>query len=574
MRLSLCVAACLFLVATALPSPLFAQAAPSQGDIDAQQTRVSELESEAGRIAGELRETAGTTNVRQAINDVRTKMNELKARDDALEAAITQTGATEEEIKKLAEGAANATVVGVGDVAQEGAEKAAEVEALKRLSKGGGRVLGVAGAAIDVLEYGGKWYYRWRTVRSLRADERATRAHLRVFYQILLAVRTEYNQNLAKLRRLEELRARDRANFAALAGERQKLNDMKAGRNPSRDTDAAGDAALQREEDAYLRDHPRGSIRLSDPKGKRPTRRQGVTLSGAFMPGDWDGPRPIYIGTENALQDQFFAVEDLETGDEFTGADVHVAIGLDDGLAVLVGATRHEIAFHGARDRFDPLGQKLLLPGVNTPGTALGSGVAEGTPGGRNVVENLSYSYDGDMSTFYAMLAHDYDIDEFDLIAYAGLAYSFGDQAQFLSGEIPGYGPAFDFEYATRFDVAVVRGVVGGRATVTPFDSAPWLHLNAGANASLNHADADGLDWLAFNGGVELRRIGEDEFTFGWSAGFGVEADVGPATLFANYRHVEDDTTPVAVRHDDGPSRVEFERSTSRVVMIGLRAAL
>jgi hypothetical protein len=81
---------------------------------------------------------------------------------------------------------------------------------------------------------------------------------------------------------------------------------------------------------------------------------------------------------------------------------------------------------------------------------------------------------------------------------------------------------------------------------VEPFPSLPQLRFNAGAAAFLNFADTTGHDLLDLNGAIEQREIGKSLVTFGAAAGVGAELDLGAVTLFASYRYVYDETTPIA----------------------------
>lgn len=296
-----------------------------------------------------------------------------------------------------------------------------------------------------------------------------------------------------------------------------------------------------------------------------------VSVAPAVLFGTWRGPRPTYLGFENAALVQRFRVEDLETDDSFTGADLHLTAALGRGLAVHIGVNGYDLKFRGARETIDPLGEDLLFPGVTSAGFALGAGVPEGTPGGFNVVEGLRYSYDADSTTIYAALSRSYDCAPFNLIGYGGIGYTSADQRQRLEGLIPGFGPDFDFSYDTRFGTETTRGILGGRVTAAPIPKYEQLRLNAGFTAFLNYVDVDGSDALNLDGTLEQLDVGQDEFTFGWAAGIGAEWDVGAVTLFANYRYVDDDTVPIAVREDAGPSHAEIERAQAHTGMLGAR---
>lgn len=295
-----------------------------------------------------------------------------------------------------------------------------------------------------------------------------------------------------------------------------------------------------------------------------------VAVAPALTFGAWEGPRPVYLGFENALLVQRFHVEDIETDDKFTGFDFHVAANINDRLALHVGVNTYGLSFSGARETIDPLGQDLLFPGVTSAGYALGAGVPEGTPGGFNVVDRLSYSYRADNTTLYAALAHAYDCGPVNLIGYGGIAHTFGDQHQRLEGDIPGYG--FGFAYDTEFRTEVTRGMIGGRATTAPFAGMPQFRVNAGLTAFLNFADTEGVDELQLGGIFEQLDLGKNEVTFGWAAGVGAEWEIGATTLFANYRYMDDDVVPIAVREDNATnSHAEFERAQAHVGMLGAR---
>ncbi|HAH10006.1 MAG TPA: hypothetical protein DCL54_12055 [Alphaproteobacteria bacterium] len=535
--------------------------APSRAEIDAQQARVNQLESESAQIGQEARDLAGTRNLTQKINEANNTINQLRVDSDKLEEAVKQAGATQDELKAVREGAESGEIIGASDVAEEGAEKALEKAAGKVVGAVSRRVISVVGIVFDVLEYGGKFYYRRRTVNSLEENEQLNDATRRELIGLWSAVIKQTNDLIAKKKAMEDLRERDRDNFRQLATERQKLDQMKAARNTPRDTDAAGDAVLQAEEDAERAKRRKLSVRPSN-----------ISLSGAYMFGEWQGPRPIYIGTENNLQVQFFGVEGLETDDNFDGFDGHVAFGVDEGSAVILGAMHNTVSFGSAREEFDPLGQRLLLPGVETPGLALGSGVAEGTAGGFNVVRNLHYRFEADQTTAYGAFVRTYDGADGTFALYGGLSFTQGSQTQSLTGDIPGYGAAFSFRYDTDLDINATRAILGARVTLEPFDDAPWFHVNAGVTLAGGFAHADGPDRRIVNNTTETLDLDRNETVFGVSVGAGLEADVcESATLFANYRYGEDTLTPIVTRHDDGPSRLDFERAVTHTVMLGVR---
>lgn len=301
-----------------------------------------------------------------------------------------------------------------------------------------------------------------------------------------------------------------------------------------------------------------------------PTDQSGAYLAvaPAVIFGNWRGPEQVNTGLENSLAQQTFGSEGQKRSDTFAGVDLHITAGLSARSAVHLGVNTYDLSFSGARDLIDPLGQLLLFPGVNSAGFTLAGFVPEGTPGGLNVVDRLLYTYNSDSTTFYGAYSLACDHGPYSLIGYAGVAHTISNQQQRLEGLIPGYG--FGFAYDTEFDTDVTRAMAGGRV-VRGLELVPGLSVNAGATVFANFADTNGRDSLLLDGIFEERDIGKNEVTFGWSAGLGAELDIGAATLFANYRYFDDDTTPVAVRHDAGPSRAEFERSQAHIGIVGVR---
>jgi hypothetical protein len=114
--------------------------------------------------------------------------------------------------------------------------------------------------------------------------------------------------------------------------------------------------------------------------------------------------------------------------------------------------------------------------------------------------------------------------------------------------------------------------MIGGRATTAPFAGMPQFRVNAGLTAFLNFADTEGVDELQLGGIFEQLDLGKNEFTFGWAAGVGAEWEIGATTLFANYRYMDDDVVPIAVREDNATnSHAEFERAQAHIGMLGAR---
>lgn len=306
---------------------------------------------------------------------------------------------------------------------------------------------------------------------------------------------------------------------------------------------------------------PKQAMSMGAPVPTAPANDPEVSLAPSLFFGDWRGPQFTYLGFENGLAVQTFRVEGLKRSDDFTGFDLHAAATLSKAGAFHFGFNTYDVSFDFQRDELDPLGQRLLFPGVTTPGFFLNPFVPEGTPGGLNVVENLRYAFNQENTTLYGAYAHGCEHGDFTLIGYGGLALSRTHQRQMLTGAVPGFALAFDYD--TRFDVDAVRATLGVR-TVYGVPQVPRLSLYAGATVFANFLDAEGRDSLQLGGTFQELDIGKSETTFSWSLGLGGEYKLSETfTLFGEARYFDDDVTPIAVREDDGASHAEFARSKS-----------
>jgi hypothetical protein len=67
--------------------------------------------------------------------------------------------------------------------------------------------------------------------------------------------------------------------------------------------------------------------------------------------------------------------------------------------------------------------------------------------------------------------------------------------------------------------------------------------------------------------------LSNSDTTFGYSLGAGIVQHIDDAAMdiYLAYRHYSDETTPVVVRHDGGPSHLTYENSEFDVIVVGAR---
>lgn len=251
-----------------------------QADTPVTSPRLTELESEWMVVRSESEELGGSPSPRTAINNVKTQMNIRDGNIQQMENIAKEFGATAEALEEIRKEVADASIVGLGDVAQEGGEKVGETAVKRACTKYGAKVaarsLGWISLIGDVVEYGGKIVIREMNKSSIREMLRNTRLQLTNIYELLSKLREDQAADRATVRRLEELKTREDQLFDQMAHERERLRlaAERAGpatRHAVRDrvTDPEGD----REE---MRKDLEERIKLVEPA---PPRRRGVWLS-------------------------------------------------------------------------------------------------------------------------------------------------------------------------------------------------------------------------------------------------------------------------------------------------------
>jgi hypothetical protein len=306
----------------------------------------------------------------------------------------------------------------------------------------------------------------------------------------------------------------------------------------------------------------------------------GLNANVAF--GEQHLPTFVYLGFENALLEQTFAVENLDDDVDFTAFGGDLAFTVDPIIGVVgsqaffaFGFNTFDVDGSTFRSEIDPLGRDLLLAFTITPGISLGSGVPEGTPGGANVVTDFAYRYDADQFSLYAKYGERWECWDGVFTGYAGLAYTNLDQRQFAGGDVPGF--LSSFAYDTNLEVDTWRIVAGLRYERPLWDNSLGnLSVFGDAMGSINFVDGQGRDSVTVSGFLnfsEAVNVSKSDTTFGYSLGVGLVQHIDEAAMdvYLAYRHYGDETTPVVVRHDDGPSHLTFETSEFDVIVAGAR---
>ena len=267
MKLQLLAAASLAIVATA--------SASSQAPNVAGQTppptseHLQNMESEMINIRAESEQLGGQPTPGGSLNNVQTRINELDQAIERTEGVAEEVGASAEDLNRLREQYGDTTIFGLSDaveeVGEQGVEKVGEYCLTRWCSKLAGKALGWVALAGDVVEYGGKFIIREINEERLRDLVRSERVKLSDLYELLRTMRCEQSAERAKVRRLEQLRARERFLFREIAAERQRI-----AQRPRRQ---ASRAAVQRRETDYPGDLEEWEKHKANP----PTRRLEVT---------------------------------------------------------------------------------------------------------------------------------------------------------------------------------------------------------------------------------------------------------------------------------------------------------
>ncbi|MFH1277490.1 MAG: hypothetical protein ABIK65_03815 [Candidatus Eisenbacteria bacterium] len=300
----------------------------------------------------------------------------------------------------------------------------------------------------------------------------------------------------------------------------------------------------------------------------------GLEFAPAMVFGHQSLPDFVYLGLENSMDVKTFGVEHLDDGDGFVGFEGEGAFRFGKGLrsTVRIGFRTFVVEIEGEEESVDPMGEKLLIPFVNTPGVALGTNVAEGTAGGANVVTGLGYAFRGENTAIQATYEYTRSAGPGEWTGTAGFGRTWISQTQSLAGKITGFG--IDFDYETSIDVHVNRVIFGAGYTY-PVPSLPALSINGSLTGFLNFANAEGTDRVDLSGAQtisESRDLSRDETTGGVAVRFGSGYEWADGKLvFVHYTRFHDKTTPVVSREGDGPSEIRFDASDYDFFIVGVK---
>ena len=241
-----------FQLLAAVSLAILATSASSQAPNTAGQTppptseHLQNMESEMINIRAESEQLGGQPTPGASINKVQTRVNELDEVTGRLETVAEELGASTEDLDRLRQEVGDASIIGWKDVGEEirdeGVEKGVEYCLTRGCFKIATRALWWVSKIGDVVEYGGKFIIREINEDAIRDMVRSERLKLTDLYELLSALRCERSAERAKVRRLEELRARERFLFAEIAAERQRIANR-----PRRQ--ASQGAVLRRETD-------------------------------------------------------------------------------------------------------------------------------------------------------------------------------------------------------------------------------------------------------------------------------------------------------------------------------------
>lgn len=253
--------------------------------------RIQELDKQHRALRNESREVSGTSAMRTGKKELEWELAQLRVRYDRLDELIEKAEANVEDLKAYKKKYADRSVFTASDAVGEGAEKTGEQVAKKALSKGAGRALGWLGIVGDVGEYGGKWVMKQGDVGALEDAVESSRVNLMDLYDVAIALSGRINDRIARIKRMEEIIARDDEVYPELAELRAKKarnsERATAGAVLRRETDAAGDREEARKATQRGVVSPVGKpeIRTQPPKGSG-----GVWVSPA--PPVPDAPKP------------------------------------------------------------------------------------------------------------------------------------------------------------------------------------------------------------------------------------------------------------------------------------------
>lgn len=249
----------------AVAAPFVATAAHAEDPIPpTPQQRLAGMETEYDQIMQEAGQLGTGRTIEESIRFSTNRQGQTRVDLERLEEAIKRQGGTVKDLTEARDRFKNETVLGPREVAGEIVEEGVESLATRGFSLVAQRAIGVAMLVGDVVEYGGKKYIKSLNVadmNALIAQGRLQQTQLLEMYSVL---NKQLIDEINAQRRLRELSERRRQLFEKIARERQRQN-LGPGRQSAtlvRETDAAGDRALEAE---AARERMNSSVRLSDP---------------------------------------------------------------------------------------------------------------------------------------------------------------------------------------------------------------------------------------------------------------------------------------------------------------------
>jgi len=182
---------------------------------------IMRLERERDALRREARDLGGGRSISDSIRNVRNAFYEKKYQADRLEEMAQDMGYTRDELRAKQKEILNSEGFGAVDFTGGQIRDKATEELLKRaVSELLGKAFGLYSAADTVVDVGKRierWRLRRETAGNLGDNIRTIRANWTAMNQMLIALYGELAIEAARLRRLEEIRRRDREIFERVA---------------------------------------------------------------------------------------------------------------------------------------------------------------------------------------------------------------------------------------------------------------------------------------------------------------------------------------------------------------------
>ncbi len=224
---------------------------------------------------------------------------------------------------------------------------------------------------------------------------------------------------------------------------------------------------------------------------------------------------------------------------------------------------------------FDPDGDaRLLLPGPTGGASGLSLGNSAAFPNTATALFAATEYQNWNVSVAAQLLNAD---------AHAvnlGLRYEQSNINQSLSGAIPGFDGAFDYNTELDHDRFAVFIEAGTGWTLVENDSGnPALTLGVGAEIEASHNDVSGqdsLNWSVFNGGTNgggIELLDHDQFSVTGSAFAEVGIPLSDSAIVGAFAEAGIRVVPQITRNGSDPTEVELDRQEywSVGVSLGIR---